>query len=147
MKWTEVKVPQSCPTLCDPIDYTVHGILQARILEWVAVPFSMGSSHIQGLNPGLLHCRQILYPLSHKYKWNNDILVNSSKAQLIQILRCNDDNLLPGNKKLVDYTHKSSRNSRERVGFQLYGINRNEIFFLLLCNFRFPHKYSPISSF
>ena len=31
---------QSCPTLSDPMDYTVHGILQARILEWVAVPFS-----------------------------------------------------------------------------------------------------------
>ena len=35
---------QSCPTLCDPIDYTVYGILQARILEWVAFPFSRGSS-------------------------------------------------------------------------------------------------------
>ena len=33
-----------CPTLCDPMDYTVHGILQTRILEWVAVPFSRGSS-------------------------------------------------------------------------------------------------------
>ena len=36
----KVKVAQSCPTLCDPIFYTVHGILQARILEWVAFPFS-----------------------------------------------------------------------------------------------------------
>ena len=35
----KVKVTQLCPTLCDPMDYnTVHGILQARILEWVAVP-------------------------------------------------------------------------------------------------------------
>ena len=40
----KVKVAQSCPTLCDPIDYTVHAILQARILEWVAFPFSRGSS-------------------------------------------------------------------------------------------------------
>ena len=40
----KVKAAQSCPTLCDPMDYTVHGILQARILEWVAVPFSRGSS-------------------------------------------------------------------------------------------------------
>ena len=38
-----VKVAQSCPTLCDLMDYTVHGILQARILEWVAFPFSRGS--------------------------------------------------------------------------------------------------------
>ena len=39
-----VKVCQSCLTLYDPVDYTVHGILQARILEWVAFPFSRGSS-------------------------------------------------------------------------------------------------------
>ena len=42
-------VAQSCPTLCDPMDYSspsssVHGILQARVLEWVAIPFSRGSS-------------------------------------------------------------------------------------------------------
>ena len=36
----KVKVTQSCPTLCDPMNYTFHGILQARILEWVAFPFS-----------------------------------------------------------------------------------------------------------
>ena len=41
------------------------GIIQAKILEWVAMPSSRGSSH-QGLNPGLLHCRQILYYLSHQ---------------------------------------------------------------------------------
>ena len=40
----EVKVTQSCPTVWDPMDCTVHGILQARILEWVAFPFSRGSS-------------------------------------------------------------------------------------------------------
>ena len=40
----KVKVIQSRPTICNPIDYTVHGILQARILEWVAFPFSRGSS-------------------------------------------------------------------------------------------------------
>jgi len=40
----EVKVTQSCLTLCDPMDSTVCGILQARILEWVAIPFFRGSS-------------------------------------------------------------------------------------------------------
>ena len=40
----KVKVAQSCPVLCDPMDYIVCGILQARILEWVAIPFSRGSS-------------------------------------------------------------------------------------------------------
>ena len=39
-----MKVSQSCRTLCDPMDYTVHEILQARILEWVAFPFFRGSS-------------------------------------------------------------------------------------------------------
>ena len=44
----KVKVTQLCPTLCDPMDYVVHGILQTKILEWVAVPFSRGYS-----NPGI----------------------------------------------------------------------------------------------
>ena len=56
-----VKVAQLCPTLWDPMDYIVHGILQARILEWVAFSFSRGSS-----NPGLPHCCWILYQLTHK---------------------------------------------------------------------------------
>ena len=41
--WSEVKVTRSCSTLCNLRDYIVHGILQARILEWVAFPFSRGS--------------------------------------------------------------------------------------------------------
>ena len=40
----KVKGTWSCPILCDPIEDTVHGILQARILEWVVFPFSRGSS-------------------------------------------------------------------------------------------------------
>ena len=42
--WSEVKVAQLCLTLRDHMEYTVHGILQARMLEWVAVLFSRGSS-------------------------------------------------------------------------------------------------------
>ena len=47
--WSEVKIAQSCPTLCNPMEwslpgFSVHGILQARILEWVAMPFSRGYS-------------------------------------------------------------------------------------------------------
>ena len=42
LEW--VKVAQSCLTLCDPMDYAAHGILQARLQEWVAFPFSRGSS-------------------------------------------------------------------------------------------------------
>ena len=40
----KVKVTQSCLALCNPVDYTIHGILQARILQWEAYPFSSGSS-------------------------------------------------------------------------------------------------------
>ena len=49
MQYSESEVAQSCPTLWDPMDCSlpgssVHGILQARILEWVGAPFSRGSS-------------------------------------------------------------------------------------------------------
>ena len=48
---SEVKVTQSCPTLCDSLDYTVCEILQARILEWAAFPFSSGSSQPKDWTP------------------------------------------------------------------------------------------------
>ena len=44
----------------------MHAILQARILEWVAISFFQGIFPTQGLNPGLPHCRRILYQLSYK---------------------------------------------------------------------------------
>ena len=62
----KVKVVQSCPTLWDPMDYIFRVILQARIVQWVAFPFSRGSSLTQRSNPGLPYCRWILYQLSHK---------------------------------------------------------------------------------
>ena len=62
----KVKVAWLCLTLCDPMDYIVHGILQARILEWVSLSLLQGIFPTQGLNPGLPHYRQILYKLSHK---------------------------------------------------------------------------------
>ena len=62
----KVKVAQSYPTLCIPVDCIVRGILQARTLEWVAFPFSRGSSRPKGANRGLLHCRRILYQLSYE---------------------------------------------------------------------------------
>ena len=52
MRQVHAKLLQSCLTLCDPMDcslpgLTVHGILQARILEWVAMPSSRGSSRLR----------------------------------------------------------------------------------------------------
>ena len=60
-----VLVAQSCLTLCDPLDCSppgssVHGILQARILEWIAMPFSRESSRPR---KGLLPYRQIPHSL------------------------------------------------------------------------------------
>ena len=61
----KVRVAQSCPTLYDPMDYTVHdspgqntGVGSLFLLQ--------GTFPTQGLNPGLPHCRWILYQLSHK---------------------------------------------------------------------------------
>ena len=72
MKASESVSAQLCLTLCNPVDCSspgssVHGILQGRILEWIAIPLSRGSIFsIEGLNLGLPHCRWILYHLSHQ---------------------------------------------------------------------------------
>ena len=50
LKIHKVKVAQLCPTLYNPMDYTVHGILQARILKWVAFPF-LGDLPNPGIKP------------------------------------------------------------------------------------------------
>ena len=66
----ESEVAQSCPTLCNPIDCSlpgssVHGIFQARVLEYSS--FLLQSIFpTQGWKPGLPHCRQTLYHLSHQ---------------------------------------------------------------------------------
>ena len=54
----KVRVAQLCPTLCDPMDCIVHGILQARKLEWGSLSLLQGIFTTQGSNPGLLHCTQ-----------------------------------------------------------------------------------------
>ena len=76
-------VAQSYPTLCNPMDYippdsSAHGLLQARILEWVAFPVS---------NPGLLHCKQILYHVSqhkNKLKWIQDLNIRLDIIKLFE---------------------------------------------------------------
>ena len=71
---SKVKVAQLCPTICNPTDCIVHGILQARILEWAAFPFSRS-------NPGLLHCRQILLPAEPQVNRKNTGVGNLSFLQ------------------------------------------------------------------
>ena len=76
----------------DPMDYSppgpsVHGVSQARILEWAAFPFSRGSSRprdqtwLSCAAGGLLHCRCILYRLSHQ-----GILLRSSEKKVLRII-------------------------------------------------------------
>ena len=63
---------QLCPTLCDPMDcslqgYSVHWIFQARVLEWVAISFSRGSSRPRDQTQvSRIAGRQILYHLNHQ---------------------------------------------------------------------------------
>ena len=62
-----MSISQSCLAVCNPMNCSppgssVHGFLQARILEWDAIPFSRGSSWPRDF----LHCRHTLYPLSHQ---------------------------------------------------------------------------------
>ena len=61
----KVLLIQLCSTLCEAMDCSfpdssVHEVLQARILEWVAISFSRKSSRPKNMNLGLSHCRQIL---------------------------------------------------------------------------------------
>ena len=79
----KVKVIQSCPTLCDPMQYTVHGILQARILEWGSRSLHQGIFPTQGSNPGLPHCRQILYQLSHRGSPRNSYVFTMSGGEAV----------------------------------------------------------------
>ena len=66
-----VLATQSCLTLwdamnCNPPGFSVHGIFQSWILEWITIPPLQRIFQTQVSNTGLLHCRQTLYHLSHK---------------------------------------------------------------------------------
>ena len=70
VKSVEELVAQSCPTLCNPMDCSppdssVHGILQARLLEWVAIPFFKESSQTRDRTRVFCIAGKILYHLSH----------------------------------------------------------------------------------
>ena len=70
-----VKVAQLCPTLRDSMDYTVHGLLQARIREWVAYPFSRGSSPPRNrTGVSSLQADSLPTKLSGKPQWTVDTL-------------------------------------------------------------------------
>ena len=82
-------VTQSCPTLCDPIDCSPpgsspYGISKARILEWVSIPFSRGSSQPR-IKPCLLHWQAYSFLLSHQGS-PVDIMEEEIKKQSVYFL-------------------------------------------------------------
>ena len=84
-------IVQLCPTNCDHMDCSladssVHRICQARILEWVSGSLLQEIFPIQGLYLGLLHCRQILYDLSHQGSFYNVKTDNKSVNMLTWLL-------------------------------------------------------------
>ena len=105
-------------TLCpSPPGSSVPGILQARILEWAAISFSRESSWTQGSNPGLLHCRQSFYHLSHQeskfstfYKYLFFIFVNKPLINMFFHYICFIGKLLT----ILDYEGRRRRGWQKR---------------------------------
>ena len=139
------RLAQSCPTLCDPTDYSLQaplsmGILQARILEWVAMTSSRGSSQprspslqvdsllseppgkaknagvgslsllqrifpTQESNQGLLHCRRILYQLSHQRSPQHPIFKKLNLKHSFMCHNCLSLGLLSSTYRIVSSLH------------------------------------------
>ena len=90
-----VKGAQSCLTLCDPMDYTVSGILQARVLEWVAFPISRRSSQPRDQTQVSRIAGQVLYQLSHRVV-EKPIKVIFKKWHVVESLTDTSENVLIG---------------------------------------------------
>ena len=107
---------QSCPTLCDPMDCSppgssVHGILQARILEWVVMPSFRGSSWPWNrirISQRLLHWRQILYQWATWEVYDRHKLFYHQTIPLFDIY---PSNLFPEyiKKKCITNTHNKMK--------------------------------------
>ena len=74
----KVKVAQLCPTLCNSMDFTVHRILQARILEWVAFPFSRDFPNL-GIEPRSPSLQADSLPAEPQGKSTKEVDVNYRK--------------------------------------------------------------------
>ena len=117
MKWSEVA--QLCPTLCDPMDYSLPASPSmgfSRQEYWGGFPFpSPGIFTTQELNPGLLNCRQTLYPLSHleayTFKCIYHSLLNHSYVCALRML-------------LVFFNYSAAMNNPAFILLQLFLQNR-----------------------
>ena len=101
---------QLCPTLWDPMDCSppvssVHGIFQARILEWVAIFYSRGSSWPRGSNQGLLH---LLY-------WQADSLPLRHLGRLNRVVKSPRYEIFPSPKKTPLVTLKLISSSHSQL--------------------------------
>ena len=116
----EVKVIQSCLTLWDSMDYIVHGILQAGILEWVAFPFPRGSH-----NPGIKLRSPTLQadfflPAEPPRKPKNTGVGSLSILQGIFLTQESNWNLLLSRQILYQLSHQGSPRIREWVGYPFF---------------------------
>ena len=111
---------------CSPPGPSVHGILQARKLEWAAISFSGGIFPTQGSNLSLLHCRQTLYHLSHQgsqavkiHKENPahslEVEIISTQRSQLQVLSATGE-LCPGNHRVEAKGRSLSQIHRGSIG-------------------------------
>ena len=110
-----MKVAQSCPTLCNPMDYTVRGIFQARILEWVAFPFARGFSQLRDRTQVsciaggsftswvTIEIKCTISVMHLNRPWINSLPLTLSMEKL------SSKKLVPGAKKVKDRYYKGTR--------------------------------------
>ena len=102
-----MKVTQSCPTLCDPMDYTVHEILQARILEWVAFP-SPGDLPNPGIKPRSPALQVDSLPADPQGKPKNTGVTSLSLLQWIFLTQESDQSFLHCRQLLYQLSYQGS---------------------------------------
>ena len=124
LNWREVKkkVTQSCQTLCNPLGYRVHGIIQARILEWAAFHFSRGSSqprdwtqvsHIAG---GFFTTESQGKPLYKLRKGDNESISSLHDADVIPAWLLNMSNIR------LNFLHNiGNTNQNSNIKFSILG--------------------------
>ena len=134
-------VTQSCPTLCDPRycspqGSSLHGILQARVLEWVAIPFSRGPSPPRdGTQISCRTCRQILYCLS--YQVHRQVIFKEMNLKLLSLMKENcslipqpylNICMLPGTRLIFSFNDSFEEHSEDCIGDNISRI------YLLCCS-------------
>ena len=122
---------QSCLTLCDPMGFTIHGILQARLLEWVTSSLLQRTFPIQRSNPGLPHCRQILYQLSHQEIPSKCLLNSNVTCSMYLWEVCN----IPWRKAAPHVNILSSKPLYHKITLKIFN-NLSSITIPVYCNHR-----------